>query len=202
MASKEKVYCIADEYRYIFEVLSKKRIDQDKWKPVYYDTMFSKYLQNVDRIASAYKADFFDFAKKTFIQAEKEGDFKRKFISNWKQDEFEDFIKDNFEEFIVKRINRLFLSEESIWIYGAGKIAKYFWNMLYEENKAKVKGFLVTRWDKDYFSSNQKVFLFNNVEIKYTDKIMIATNLRTAENIVDILKMKGISNYLVVREYI
>jgi glycosyltransferase involved in cell wall biosynthesis len=56
--SKSKVYCICEEYQYIYKFLEKNPDIKEKFTDVYYNKMISNYRFTYNRVAEEYKQDF------------------------------------------------------------------------------------------------------------------------------------------------
>lgn len=68
--SKEKVYCIRDEYRFIRDVLSKNPPLKNKLIGIYWAKLYTAYCVTFDRIGKKFKKEFAQFFSSEFITAE------------------------------------------------------------------------------------------------------------------------------------
>lgn len=209
MLSRKKVFCIMDEYRFIYQIMRNKRQEFIPLLPVYIKRKFALYLFNYMRIEDIYKIDFLRRFSKDFCEHEAKGELDLKYF-NYKEKKELRMIMDFPEsyprmyEVEVEQFNDL-LKEKKIWIYGAGKIAEETWNLLTEENRHRVEGVMVSDLvgNKKEFHGIQLVkfeteqFLNENEQI-----IVVAVSLKNAEEIVKRLRERNIWDYVLVKEQI
>ena len=84
MLSKNKVFCIADEYSFIYQVMSKKKKKFIPLIPIYIKRKFDQYLSNYDRLEEEYRIPFLHRFSKDFWEHKKNGELDLKYF-NYKE---------------------------------------------------------------------------------------------------------------------
>lgn len=81
--SPGKVFCMCDEYAYIFEFVKNHPELKDVTMKAYFVKKFWNYFYTYNRIADEYKIDFLKRFKEEFETSFDSGDFKFKYFDDW-----------------------------------------------------------------------------------------------------------------------
>lgn len=209
MLSKEKVFCIADEYDFIYRIMSRRKQQFVQLLPVYIKRKYDLYLLNYERVDENYKVVFLQRFSRDFREHEKRRELKLECF-DYKEKKALLMIMNSPElypimyEVEVKRFNDL-LEGKRIWIYGAGKVAEETWRILTRENKNRVEGILVSDLEVNKKEIHGiDVLRFEDQKNLRTggEIIVVAVSLKKAEAIVKKLKERKISTYILTKEYI
>ena len=79
--SKEKVYCMNDEYAYIKNILQKNPDVWQRFKHIYTLKKFHNYIFTLNRIADVYKREYINEISKDFKQAEINGEISKLYFT-------------------------------------------------------------------------------------------------------------------------
>lgn len=137
VCSKEKVFCICDEFDFVLQ-----RMQQEKIFSVFQDTFsyifYQKYKRNMERIDKTYHMAFLQRFSQDFRRLFESGMLRTKNWEPHEQTEIQELICDpgNYYEAVLRK-RRKFIEElehhKQIIIYGAGKIGQ---DLLRELKKA------------------------------------------------------------------
>lgn len=198
MLNKEKVYCISDEYDFIYNQLKRENIFK-RYLYTYLECRFRAHWKTMARISSVYAYDFIMSVSRYFrdnkIDEVVLSGFER-LLLDWltnKPEHLYELYKST-KEYLHREIDE----SEYFYIYGAGKIAYRIFNSMSSEDRGKCMGVVVS--DK-----KDKSFYFDDVmDIKdLSDKsvlIMICTAEKYRNEIITTLSMGGFNNYKVIDE--
>lgn len=208
--SKEKVYCICDEYQFIYDMMSRKRELMEDYGFIFAKACFNAYKGNLNRIADEYKKDFIMRWSEDFKRYRSEGllDWEKFSETDWEM--MLDIINDP-EEYYERTVleENLFYKtvrkQKNIIIYGAGMMGRRVLDKLvYCENPADVLCFAVSRLEENFHS-------YKNVEISdihelldYKEKgfVVIGTTALYQEEIAAMLSELGFLHVLAVPDQV
>lgn len=71
--NKEKAYCAAEEFKFIFEFLKKNPDMYGRFIGMYHKKKYSVYMFTLNRIDDSLRPDFLEFMQKEFLQAKYDG---------------------------------------------------------------------------------------------------------------------------------
>lgn len=204
--SKGKVYCICDEYQFIYDIISQKREILEDFGFTFAIACFRAYVGNLNRIAEEYKREFILKWAEDFRKFRKEGLLDRdKFnFSQWEM--LLDIINDpeGYYDRVIRE-KKLFYEkvkkQKNIIIYGAGMIGRRVLNeLIYCENPADVLCFAVSHLE-DNFDSYKGVAIKDIHDLlDYREKgfVVIGTTALYQEEIADMLSELGFVHVLAV----
>lgn len=156
--SKGKVYCICDEYEYIFDILSKNQKMLEKFGTEYSYACFRAYRGNLSRIGDEYKKEFLGKWSEDFKSLQDKGLIDLERFNGADRKMLLDIIKDPneyYENTAVKEtaFYKEIMAHKNIIIFGAGMIGKQILNTLLNMEKgADVIGFAVSKMEENYAS--------------------------------------------------
>lgn len=202
--SKNKVYCICDEYDYIFDILKKNKKLYENFGFIFVYACFRAYKSNLNRIADEYKKEFLCRWANDFRKYRDLGllDLKKMDGTDWNIllqiiDNPMKYYEESFlrEQLFFERAK----AQEQIIIYGAGMIGRRILEKLtYCENPANVISFAVTKKEENY-SSYKNVPIREIGELLHFNKtvcVIIGTTEIYQKEIRDNLERLGFENIL------
>ena len=211
--SKQKIYCIFDEFDEMERFLSKREDLADKFRYALSPLKFRQCERHFPRIDDNSKFDFFERMFKEF-QKDADSGFLNK--DYWAEDKWEklqnlinhgeELFKTEYEQLQIYRAYQGMLFSKinacnDTYIYGAGKIAcKILPNLL--KRQFKIKGILVSNLENNPNNvMNIPVISFKDSKInKETDLILIAVGNAIQADILYELKAAGCRNILLMTE--
>ncbi len=202
--SKGKVYCICDEYDYIYRILETDKSLMEDYGFVFSVACFYAYKGNLDRIADEYKEDFLVRFSEDLNKLRDNGliDFDR-FEATDAQAIIEIIADPHAYYYENLEKKKLFYEEvrkhENIIIYGAGMIGRrVFTDLTYCQKPADVLCFAVSKKEENY--DNYKGIPIRVIDdlLEYKDNsfVIIATTHIYQEDIKNTLKDKGFVNVM------
>lgn len=149
--SKEKVFCICEEYDFIRNKvsLSNVKIKQELLYQVFY-YRFLNYITTIQRIDNQYRAAFFERMKIDIIAALNSGEIDGLLFTSEQWDYMYTIMKglpvSLFEyDRLARKTKKLLQKASAIWIYGAGKWGLKTLDFLNRNGlEDKTKGFIVS----------------------------------------------------------
>lgn len=154
--SKGKVYCICDEYKYIFDILSRDQKRLAEFGTEFSCACFRAYRGNLSRIGDEYKKEFLnkwseDFKSlrdKGLLDLEKFNDADKKMLLHIIQNPNEYYADTAVKEAVFyKEV----ITHKNIIIFGAGMIGRQILDTLLNmENEADVLCFAVSKKEENY----------------------------------------------------
>ena len=196
--SKGKVFCICDEYDYIYDVLKRDAKNLQEYGRSFASACFRAYKANLDRISDEYSLDFIKRWSEDFRKYKNEGLLDNAGIIGYNWEMLMQIIDDPEGYYRkVAYLEKQFLKEVALKdcfiIYGAGQIGKKSLDKL--ENIGlgdKVVSFAVTK--KDDNIGNYNGIPINGVDdlVEYRNKacVIVATADQHRKDIVNTLKDK------------
>lgn len=154
--SKGKVYCVCDEFKYIFDILSKDKKMLEQFGTEYSYACFRYYQGNFERIADEYKKEFLQKWSEDLKVLQNNGLIDLKKFNEATGKMLLNILKDPneyYENAVVK--TKAFYKEialhKNIIIYGAGMIGKQILDtLLTMEERADVICFAVSKKEENY----------------------------------------------------
>lgn len=207
--STGKVYCICDEYNFIYRILETNKNYMDDYVFSFTTACFFAYKNNLDRIADGYKEEFLVRFSNDLNKYRDEGmiDFDRFEVAD--RQIIVDIIADPhafYHEHIEKK--KLLYEEtrkhENIIIYGAGLIGRRVFNDLtYCNEPAKILCFAVSKLEDNY--DNYKGIPIKPIselsEYTETGFVVIATTYLYQGEISENLRKLGFKNVVLYPDH-
>lgn len=208
--SKGKVYCICDEYRFIYDIIAQKQELMEDYGFVFVAACFRAYKGNLNRIADEYKREFILKWSKDFNKFRDEGllDWNKFNSIDWEM--LLDIIndpEDYYERTVLeeKRFYETVRKQENIIIYGAGMIGRRILNELtYCEHPSDIICFAVSKPEENFNS-------YKGIEIRdihelldYREKgfVVIGTTALYQEEIAAMLSELGFLHVLAAPDHL
>lgn len=209
MLSKKKVFCIADEYQYIYTILKQNTNLLPRVLPLYMRCKYGCFFFNLNRIEEASKGIFGEYLANEFRNHELQDELSLEYFSEQEKRKLKAIMATPKKciEMMADILNELniLLQGKKIWIYGAGLVAERTWEILSNDNKKNVQYVIVTS-----VKENQEEF--HNIPVETMDSCMdlgdetsigiIAMSRKYVDEIIPMLEKKGIKNYIVAKDYI
>ena len=123
--NRGKVFCIFDEYNFIYEKINKDAKTKREYLSIYQLIRLSSCFFNLKRVSRKYKLEFLERTKREFEESEKSGELDISYFEEWEKDEIYS-IMDNpnlYYENAMKGPDKLYEQLQDIKhivIYGAG----------------------------------------------------------------------------------
>lgn len=125
IANREKVFCVCDEQRFIYNKIKEKKALFDEYKPYYNYILYTTNMFTFNRIADEFKHEFMQRIKSEYkaLADEKEIDFS--IMTDNERSDVEK-IMDNSDDFVdryMEKANKLYEAIKGykyVIIYGAG----------------------------------------------------------------------------------
>lgn len=138
VASKEKIFCVCDEYRFIYERLAEDREQFKQYLPIYQMFRFQSCLFTVNRIAESFREAFLERVREDFLKSKRKGELD---LSEFYEDEkkkllsiIEDpavYLKKSFQKSV--RLHEKVKKYSELIIYGAGRCGNEVYDWLKED---------------------------------------------------------------------
>jgi glycosyltransferase involved in cell wall biosynthesis len=208
IASKEKVYCICDEFDFIYNILKKSY----KYKDMIFKFIccrYSNYLETFNRIDKKYRYDFLKRMQQDFIKLKISGDLDTSFMTNQEKQTLLQILENPYMYY--ERSNQLssmlsieLASFSDIIIYGVGLIGKKIYNELDMESRKKVVCFAVTdeKNNVDIYSGIKVININKLISLKDQAAVIVATTSKYREEIQELLKELSFKYVIVLSDEI
>lgn len=204
--SKEKVFCICDEYDFIDHKIAEAALpDKHRLFEVGMLWRIKNYIGMYDRIGEQYRQDYWKRIKEDIQKAFGNGCINPTLYSEleWKyiyyicrNDNPTHIDKIAISSVAVRKIN----SCENAYIYGAGKVAQNIYNRLSNADLLdKLKGVIVTKRDTETFCG-MKVEQIEQVNLTKDDLVVISVGNKIQSEIKQIMNDKSHLNYICADE--
>lgn len=209
--SKNKVYCICDEYKEIDNYIKKYMNNDFKLLSIIHESKFSRYMWNLHRLGIEHKRKFLERMISEFQEANAEGLLDEIYWSDdlWHEldmmlsekqkyiNEYLNTVQNN--HFMSKTFFDLLENASNVYIYGAGAYCRNL--MLFiPELYSRIEAFIVTEKnsiEEKYL--NKKIMTLNECNFDDNkDLILVAVGAKLQYDIRDNLEKSGITNYVVV----
>lgn len=208
--STGKVYCICDEYDFLYEILKNNQNLMDDYGFAFTCACFYAYKGNLERIADEFKEDFLVRFSKDFRRYRDENliDFDR-FEAADRQTILE--IIDDPHLYYHNKLEKIRIiydelkARESIIIYGAGLIGRRVLNDLtYCNDPAKVLCFAVSKLEDNFDSFKGVPIRLIDDLLEYTENsiVVIATTYVYQEEIASNLARLGFKNVVAFPDHL
>ena len=209
--SKEKVYCIFDEFKEIERFLTKREDLQDPYRCIVEPLKYVNYIWHYKRISDKFKFDFlkrvydeFDqdrisgYLDKTYWK-EKHWQGIQNMLNNKKEFFYRQYEKDQNKQIYLEGIFSIIKNFKKIYIYGAGIVADSLLQNLIKRN-LNVAGIVVSNLknNPNKFRGIQVVAFSDAIIDKEQDCIFIAMKELSQYEILYKLQEEGYKNIFVV----
>lgn len=203
--NKGKVYCICDEYKYIFNILLKNQKLLSEFGYVFSYACFRAYKGNLNRIDDEYKKEFIEKWSKDFknlqnkelIDLEKFNDADKTMLLSIIENPNEYYKNTVVKE---KAFYKEVIAHENIIIFGAGMVGKRILDTLINNKSAiNVLCFAVSKKEEN-FSSYKGFPIYDIRELhEYHESgfVVVATTALYHAEINDLLMKLGFKNIIV-----
>ncbi len=203
IASKAKVYCISSEYDYIFYKLKKNETLFNEYLPIYIQCRYKSLRDTLDRIADEYKQEFILHISSDFNALESKGYLNTKYMDEQDSDKLFYIMRNPIDYYERIRKNAIYLHEsiapyKVIYIYGAGFMGRKILKKMFDKDREKVKGFLVTKNHENIKKVNGKeVYEFTDFhDFNEEVGIVVGVTKKFEEEIVQQLKLNNVHNII------
>ena len=200
--SKEKVYCICDEFAEINRFCDERHDIRARMKNIIPYMMFRRYMGTYWRIDRRFKAEFLIRLKDDMSKCSEE-DINQEI---WEKDDWDFYTcidekckeivlslqkKDLIEEAILSKIR-----DKKVYVYGAGKVGKKVKNWL-SNHGIKFSGFLVTMMDGNM---NDYVFAFSEISSNLDEDsfILVSVGEKLQSEVIVYLIKNGKRNFIIM----
>ena len=204
MLDKDKVYCIADEYGFIYERLKDQGLLAEYW-PQFVALCFIGHRDTLMRVADIHKKELIEYIAGYFsgLQAEKLLDTS--FMSGQDKKMLERILNDpiGFYQGLIavpEYLHGVLAVYDNFYIYGAGTRGKKIYKYLCESDRLRCQGFLVTKQVLCEKILNQPIYAIDDVEIGERTGVIVGVTERYQREIVMLLQKRGINNVIILLE--
>lgn len=201
MNNRKKVFCICHEYDFILEQLKKNKNILNNYLPEYINCRYVGYRDTIDRIADEYKQEFIIRMSKDFCELKNQNLFSTSAMNDEDKENLICIMNNSMKFYRKKSDYAITLHKQiniynSLYIYGAGNIGNRVFKSLLNEDKEKVKGFLVTQKQENSQKCNGlPIYEFKEIR-SFGEQvgIIIGVSKRYEEEIVQYLKSQKVKN--------
>lgn len=138
VASKEKVFCICDEYQFIYKKMLEDKKQFTQYLPIYQMFRFQSCLFTVKRIAESFRKDFLNRVRLDFLESKNKMELD---LSEFHRSEKEDLLLilndiDFYLEKLFKKpakLRKAINKYSELIIYGAGACGSEVWDWIKED---------------------------------------------------------------------
>lgn len=202
--SRDKVYCIADEYEFIYKQLSERGVLLDYWSQ-FVTFAFIGHRDTLYRLSSGHRAEFIHHIARWFGRLEKDGRLDTSFMDMTDKEMLKEILcsPEAFCEKIVavpEFIHSMLEPYDDFYIYGAGTRAKRIYRYLSDEDKKKFLGYLITKASGMQRMFGQPVRAISEVIVGKRTGVIIGVTYRYRKEIVEELQRRGIETAIVLPE--
>lgn len=206
MKDMKKVFCICEEYKFIYEKLEKDPGLYEEYMPEFINSMYAGYRDTLNRIPDKNKKEF------VLRMADEFGKLDRKYRTEqyfWNQSDYGNLIRilNNPEQYASElhlyseRLHDVLRKCEGFYIYGPGHIGQSVYHALLDKDRERMIGFIVTDRGKNARKLDGKiVFQIDEIRKHENDVILIGVSPQYQAEIVAALKEKGIGNYIIAED--
>lgn len=202
--SRDKIYCITDEYDFIYRELSKRGMLLDYW-PQFVAFAFIGHRDTLYRLGSSHRAEFIRHIAEWFGRFEKDGRLDTSFMEKTDKEMLEQILSSP-EDFVQKIaavhgfIHETLEPYDDFYIYGAGTRAKRIYRYLYDEDKKFFLGYLTTEAGEIRRIFGQPVKAIGEVTVGKQTGVIIGVTDRYRKEIMEELHRRGIETAIVLPE--
>ena len=203
MLSKEKVYCISEEYDFIRRNLEDRGLLEEYW-PQYVAFCFIGHRDAMHRIAGQYRKEFILHIAEDFGKMKAAGKLDTSFMEQQDREMLERILENPGKfwkemEDVPRYIHQQLAPYREFCIYGAGTRAKKIYQYLSDEDKANFHGFLVTRKDRNQLLG-QPIQALDDVKASPDMGIIVGVTERYQQEIVDTLDKNDFKTAIILPE--
>lgn len=204
MQSREKVYCITDEYKFIYKNLEKRGLLAAYW-PQFVTFSFIGHRDALQRIAGRYKREFIEHIAKVFGRLQTEGRLNMDFMDKQDREMLERILADPEKycqelEAVPAYIHEKLQPYSDFYIYGAGTRGKKILKYMEDDDINRCRGFLLTQAGNAQKILGLPVFAVDDVRIGPQTGVIIGVTDRYMKEIQTGLQDRGIETAIVMPE--
>ncbi|MBE5832196.1 MAG: glycosyltransferase family 2 protein [Butyrivibrio sp.] len=204
MNNSSKIYCIFDECDYIQRIMcesgKKDEVLADYIRCRYAagrDTFFRINFSDRRAFLNRMHDDFVKLKDEKMLDTDELSESEKSFLSELIESS-DEFWKKHVEN--LYNIKRFIETNEEYYVYGAGKTAAEFIKCLEEEDKRKLKAFLVSNApDQDSYLGFPVISIAEEKNALTESAIVVAVTEQYVDEIVNYLKQFNINNYICIR---
>jgi len=207
--SKAKIYCICDEYDFIYNIIKKDQETYQKFKFTYSTICYQNYKFNLERIADEYKPEFLQRFRDDFIQMRDRGELDRSLIGTMDWEMLTYIMQDPLEFYekelkLRKKIYDQISEYNQVIIYGAGVVGrKVLYDLTYKDKPVNVICFAVSN-KKDNVDEYHGYKIREIKELdQYTKSaaVVVATTEKHHASIINTLKELKFEHIIPIPEF-
>ena len=204
MLSKKKVYCITEEYDFIYKKLQEHGLIAAYW-PQYIALRFIGHRDALLRIADRYKREFTVHIARDFGRLQADGRLDMSFMDGTDQEMLERILEDPvrfYQEMadVPRYIHEKVQPYKDFYIYGAGSRGKKIFDYLDERDEANCRGFLVSENNGVHCLKGKPVQTLKDAGLSTDTGIIVGVTARYHQEIIDILRQRGIDTAVILAE--
>ncbi len=204
MQSREKVYCITDEYKFIYQNLEARDLLASYW-PQFVTFAFIGHRDALQRIGDSYKQDFIQHTAHIFNQLRAEGRLDMGFMDRQDREMLDRIMSDPEKYYRELMVVPSYIHEQlrlyrDFYIYGAGTRGKKILKYMAEEDASHCRGFLVTQAGSARRLLGMPVLAVDDVSIGSQTGVVIGVTDRYSQEVLAELQRRGIETAVVMPE--
>lgn len=194
--SREKVYCITDEYTFIFENLKKRGLLEAYW-PQFVAFAFIGHRDALQRIGDSYQQEFIQHIAQVFGKLRSEGRLDMRFMDRQDAEMLDRMLSDPEKYYRDLKVVPSYIHEQlkiyrDFYIYGAGTRGKKILKYMAEEDAGRCRGFLVTQAGSAKRLLGLPVLAVDDVRIGSQTGVVIGVTDRYRQEVLEELRLRGI----------
>lgn len=203
IANEEKIGCAVEEFKYVYKIM-KNRDGETRWfLPVFCYRKYEGYLFVFQRIVSRMKRDFLYQMSNEFKKMNDNGELYLDYFPKWSKRTIIQIMEDpeiflNSYMSLGTELREVLKEYDGAVIYGAGMAGKRIYDMMFEEEKKKIKGFAVTSMEdnlqvyngvrireiSDYEPDKNNIAVIIGVMGKYRDEVWRTLEEKKFKNVI------------------
>lgn len=205
MKNKAKVYCITEEYDFVFEKM-KERGCVEQYLPQYIVCRYAGHRDTANRIAREFRQEFLRRASADFGRYRAEGLLDLSSMEERDRTGLELLLEnpDGYYEKLTlaeELIHDGVKDREGFYIYGAGARGKKIFARISEEDREKFLGFIITkRAENERQLYGRPIYELQELEIGVNTAVIVGVTERYRQEIEDNLAERGVCSILSIPE--
>lgn len=208
VVSREKVFCICDEYQFIYGKMRENGNQFKEYLPIYQMFRFQSCLFNVKRIGNAFRLNFLERIREDYIESERRGEMDLSEFYKEEQEALLSVLKDpaGYLEEIFKLPDRLKQSVKGypvLIIYGAGGRGNEAYHWLKESLNSFQQVFYAIsdrKFEKRYKNGLEIKSIYDLKKYADSAAVIVAVTERFKDEILDVLRSLDFKNIITLDE--